>query len=98
LKKIFEPEEAAMALHLRAGGLQPRVLGRPSIPPSFAERHWMPSGESIPPGIPHPSPSPPCNPGEGKLGVGKKIPLSAGQKPEVAVALGFLPSAHTDNF
>jgi hypothetical protein len=28
----------------------------------------------------------------------QKIPLSAGQKPEVAVALGFLPSAHTGNF
>jgi hypothetical protein len=59
----------------RAGGLQPRFLGSPSIPPSFAERHWMPPGESSPAGIPHPSLSPPGNPGEGKLGVGKPSSL-----------------------
>jgi len=55
-----------------AGGVQPRFLGSPSIPPSFAERHAMPPGKSFPAGIPHPSLSPPGNPGEGKLGVGKK--------------------------
>jgi hypothetical protein len=31
----------------------------------------MPLGESFPAGIPHPSLSPPGDPGEGKLGVGK---------------------------
>jgi len=39
-----------------AGGLQPKFLSRSSIPPSFAERHWMPPKESFPAGIPHPSP------------------------------------------
>jgi hypothetical protein len=31
----------------------------------------MPPGESFPAGIPHPSLSPPGNPGGGKLGAGK---------------------------
>ena len=57
----------------RAGGLQPMFLGSPSIPPSFAERHWMAPGESFPAGIPHPSLSPPGNPSGGKLGVGKDL-------------------------
>jgi len=47
------------------------VLGSRSVPPSFAERHWIDPGESFPTGIPHPSLSPPGDPGEGKLGVGK---------------------------
>jgi hypothetical protein len=54
-----------------AGGLQPIFFGRPSIPPSFAEIHPVLSGEFFPAGIPHPSLSPPGNPGEGKLGAGK---------------------------
>jgi hypothetical protein len=32
----------------------------------------MPPGEFFPAGIPHPSLSPPGDPGEGKLGVGKR--------------------------
>jgi len=32
----------------------------------------MPPGESFSAGIPHPSLSPPGNPGDGKLGVGKR--------------------------
>jgi len=36
----------------------------------------MPLGESFPAGIPHPSLSPPGNPGEGKLGVSKTMAMS----------------------
>jgi hypothetical protein len=57
----------------RAGGLQPRFLGRPSIPPSFAERHWMDPGESFPAGIPHSSLSPPGPSRRAKTGGGQEF-------------------------
>ena len=61
---------------LKPAGLQPRFLGSPSMPPSFAERGRMPPGEYFPAGIPHPSLSPQGNPGEEKLRVGKRVSKS----------------------
>ena len=56
---------------LEHAGFSRVFLGSPSIPPSFAERVWIGLGQSFPPGIPHPSPSPPGSPSGEKLGVGK---------------------------
>jgi hypothetical protein len=58
-------------LLLSRGGLQPRFFRSPSTRPSFAEANPVLSGEFFPAGIPHPSPSPPGNYNEKKLGMGK---------------------------
>jgi hypothetical protein len=58
------------------GGLQPKFLGSPSIPPSFAETEPKDPGESFPAGIPHPSLSPPDNPSEKKTGGGQEFLLT----------------------
>jgi hypothetical protein len=66
------PSDSKAVVLPKAGGLHPRFLGSPSMPPSLAETHRMPWGEFFPAGIPHPALSLPGKPSQKKLGVGAR--------------------------